>query len=253
MSSVFTSVMVVILLLFLTPLLYHLPQSVLAAVIMMAVVGLVNVSGFVHAWKTQWYDGAISIITFVTTLAFAPHLDRGILIGVALSLGVYLYKSMRPKVATLALHEDSSLRDADHFGLKMCKHIAVIRFDGPLFFANSNFMEDQINDRMRDMPELRHILIVANGINDIDASGEGMLSLIVDRVRSAGYKISFSGMKENVLKAMKRTHLLAKIGEENIYPLAAVAISSIHAEAHRGSDEEHCPLVTVCLLDAYHE
>ncbi len=100
-SSVFTSITVVIVLLFLTPLLYYLPQAVLAAVIMMAVIGLVNISGFIHAWQAQWYDGAISIISFIATLAFAPHLDKGIMIGVALSLIVFLYKSMRPTVVSL--------------------------------------------------------------------------------------------------------------------------------------------------------
>jgi MFS superfamily sulfate permease-like transporter len=253
MSSVFTSLMVVVLLLFFTPLLYNLPQAVLAAVIMMAVVGLINVGGFVHAFKAQWYDGAISVISFLATLAFAPHLDKGIMIGVVLSLGVYLYKSMRPRVAALALHPDCSLRDAEHFGLRQCKHIAVVRFDGPLFFANASFLEDKIAERIQSMPQLRHILIVANGINDLDASGEETLSLLVDRVRSAGYKISFSGVKENVLEAMQRTHLLAKIGPENVYPLAANAMAAIHADAHRGSDEQDCPLLTVCPLEAYRE
>jgi len=110
LSSFFTSIMVVIVLLFFTPLLYHLPQSVLAAVIMMAVIGLVNVSGFVHAWRAQWYDGLISVIAFVATLAFAPHLDKGIMIGVVLSLIVFLYKSMRPKVVSVARAEDDALR-----------------------------------------------------------------------------------------------------------------------------------------------
>ncbi len=250
LSSVVTSCMVVIVLLFFTPLLYNLPQAVLAAVIMLAVVGLINVSGFVHAWKAQWYDGAISIITFVATLAFAPHLDKGIMIGVVLSLMVFLYKSMRPRVAKLSMHADCSLRDAEHYGLRECEHVAVVRFDGPLFFANASFLEDQINERIRNMPKLRHILVVSNGINDIDASGEDALSLIVDRVRSAGYDISFSHIKENVLDAMRRTHLLAKIGEDHIYPLASVAIGAIHEAAHRDSDEKACPLVTVCPLEA---
>lgn len=253
MSSVFTSLAVVVVLLFCTPLLYHLPQSVLAAVIMMAVVGLVNVSGFVHAWKAQWYDGAISIISFIVTLAFAPHLDKGIMVGVVLSLGVFLYKSMRPTVAALAMHDDCSFRDADHFGLRQCEHIALVRFDGPLFFANSSFLEDKITERIMTMPRLKHILIVANGINDIDASGEEALSLIVDRVRSAGYDLSLSGVKENVLEAMRRTHLLEKIGDDHIFPLAAAAVAAIHAEAHRDSSEVNCPLVTACPLGAYRE
>jgi SulP family sulfate permease len=96
LSSVFTSLAVVIVLLFFTPLLYHLPQAVLAAVIMMAVIGLLNVSGFIHAWKAKWYDGAISIISFVSTMVFAPHLDKGIMIGVALSLMFFFTRACAP-------------------------------------------------------------------------------------------------------------------------------------------------------------
>ena len=246
LSSVFTSLAVVIVLLFFTPLLYHLPQAVLAAVIMMAVIGLVNVSGFIHAWKAQWYDGAISIITFVCTLLFAPHLDKGIMVGVLLSLGVFLYKSMRPRVASLARHEDDALRCVEEHGLQECAHIAVIRFDGPLFFANSSYLEDQITDRMQAKPELKHILIVANGINDMDASGEEILSLLIDRVRSAGVDLSLSGVNESVMKVLKRTYLIAKIGEDHIFPTMEKAIGAIHAGAHLDSRETTCPLTSVC-------
>jgi MFS superfamily sulfate permease-like transporter len=243
-SSVVTSLTVVITLLFFTPLLYHLPQAVLAAVIMMAVIGLINVSGFIHAWKAQWYDGAISIFTFLCTLAFAPHLDKGIMIGVALSLGVFLYKSMRPKVAKLAMDKDSSLQCVDTSVLDECKYIATIRFDGPLFFANASYLEDQVTEIMRSMPDLRHIHISASGINEMDASGEEALSLLVERVRSTGKGISFSGVKERVLDVMKRTHLLEKIGEENIYSTLEGAIKGLYNSVHPHDEEgSACPLV----------
>ncbi|WP_319468008.1 SulP family inorganic anion transporter [uncultured Pseudodesulfovibrio sp.] len=248
MSSVFTSLMVVIALLFFTPLLYHLPQAVLAAVIMMAVIGLINASGFIHAWKAQWYDGAISILSFLCTLAFAPHLDKGIMVGVALSLGVFLYKSMRPRVANLSRTEDESLRDATAFGLKECQHIALVRFDGPLFFANASFLEDQITERMMGNEKLRHIIIVANGINDMDASGEEALSLIVDRVRSGGLDISLCGVNESVMAVLERTHLLEKIGSDHVYPTMETAICATHESAHRDGQEKNCPLTTVCRL-----
>jgi len=247
-SSVFTSLAVVIMLLFLTPLLYHLPQSVLAAVIMMAVIGLLNVSGFIHAWKAQRADGIISIIAFVCTLVFAPHLDKGIMVGVVLSLLVFLYKVMRPKVTTLARHEDQALRCTVTHGLKECERIALVRFDAPLFFANASFLEDQITDRMQAKKGLKHIVIVANGINDIDASGEETLSLLVDRIRSAGVDVSLSGVNESVMKVLKRTHLDVKIGEDHIFPTMERAIEKIHPEAHRDIEEAECPLQTVCYL-----
>lgn len=248
LSSVFTSLAVVIVLLFFTPLLYHLPQSVLAAVIMMAVIRLLNISGFIHAWKSQWYDGIISIIVFISTLVFAPHLEKGIMIGVILSLLMFLYKSMRPRVPTLSMSSDKILHDSETFGLKECKYIAVIRFDGPLFFANASYLEEQINERRRAMKDLKHIHVVFNGINDIDASGEEALSLIVERLRSAGMDISISGVNNSVMSVIKRTHLLEKIGEGNIYPTLEKAVDKIHLETHRDGDELTCPLINVCRL-----
>jgi anti-anti-sigma factor len=239
---------VVIALLFFTPLLYHLPQSVLAAVIMMAVIGLVNVSGFVHAWHAKWYDGVISIISFVGTLAFAPHLDIGIRIGVGLSLIVFLYKSMRPMVASLARAEDEALRCVSTHGLQECAHVAMVRFDGPLFFANSSYLEDKMMEIMRIKPKLKHIILVCNGINDIDASGEETLSLLIDRIRSAGVDISLSGVNESVMSVLQRTHLPEKIGEDHIFPTMEKAITKVHPESHRDSRESTCPLLTVCRL-----
>lgn len=248
LSSVFTSLIVVIALMFFTPLLYHLPQSVLAAVIMMAVIGLVNVSGFVHAWEAQWYDGAIAITTFVLTLAFAPHLEKGIEVGVVLSLLVFLYKSMRPKVASLSRREDRALGDSRAFRLKECGYMAMVRFDGPLFFANASYLEDKISELMLTRKNLKHIIIVSNGINDMDASGEEALSLLVDRVRSTGVDISLSGVNESVMKVLKRTHFLEKIGEDHLYPTMESAISANYTQTHAEGMEEKCPLLTSCPL-----
>jgi MFS superfamily sulfate permease-like transporter len=248
LSSVFTSLTVVVVLLVLTPLFYHLPQSVLAAIIMMAVVGLINIKGFIHAWQAQWYDGAISIITFICTLAFAPHLDRGILIGAGLSILVFLYKSMRPKVVDLSLDVDRTLHDAVASGLQECRYIDVVRFDGPLFFANASYLEDQIRNRRRSKKELKHIIISAGSINDIDSSGEEALSLTVDRVRSAGIDISLSGVNRSVMKVLRRTHLIVKIGEDHIYPTIEDALKAVHEITHRGGKEKDCPLTTVCRI-----
>jgi MFS superfamily sulfate permease-like transporter len=215
---------------------------------MMAVVGLINVKGFIHAWQAQWHDGAISIITFACTLVFAPHLDRGIVVGVSLSILVFLYKNMRPKVVDLSLDIDRALHDAVASGLEECKYIDVVRFDGPLFFANASYLEDQIRNRRRTKKELKHIIISAGSINDIDASGEEALSLTVDRVRSAGIDISLSAVNRSVMKVLTQTHLIVKIGEDHIYPTIEAAISVIHPLTHQGEDEKNCPLQTVCRI-----
>lgn len=247
LSSVITSLMVIITLLFFTPLLYHLPQAVLASVIMMAVIGLVNVSGFVHAWHAQWYDGLISVITFVVTLAVAPHLESGIYTGVGLSLAVFLYKSMRPKISILSRGEDQALKDSCVHELATCEHIQLIRFEGPLFFANASYLEDEINDRIQASSDLRHFIIACNGINDIDASGQEALALIIQRLRSAGYGVSLSGVNDAVYKVLARTHLLEEIGKHNIYSTMENALSNVHPQTHANTSEGECPLLVNCL------
>ena len=245
LSSVFTGIIVGVALLFLTPLLFHLPQSVLAAVIMMAVIGLLNVSGFVHAYTAKKYDGIISVLTFFMTLAFAPHLDKGIMIGVGLSLAVFLYKSMRPNIAVLSRDAALDLRDSVAHGLNECRYMDLIRFDGPLFFANASYLEDQINDRMQNKKDLRHLIIACGGMNDIDASGEEVLSLVISSVRSSGRDISLCEVNETVMQVFERTHLLEKIGRDHVYSTMEKAASAVHELAHRNSEEEHCPLSSV--------
>lgn len=247
LSNVFSAIVVTVTLLFLTPLLYHLPQAVLAAVIMMAVISLVQVKGFVHAWKAQKADGVIAVTCFCATLVFAPHLDKGILLGVFLSVAVFLYRRMHPNVSTLAMSNDGVLGCTIDHGLRVCSHIAVIRFDGTLFFANASYLDEQVFRIRTANPALKFILLVADGINDIDASGEDALSLLVDRVRRAGIGFAMCRVKGEVMAVIERTGLADKIGREMIYAGEEAALKEIIAMIHGMTKRKACgvcPLMT---------
>jgi len=242
-AGVFTGLMVGLTLIFLTPALYNVPQGVLAAVVMLAVVGLVNVKGFLHLWKAQKYDGVTAAITFLGTLAFAPHLDKGIMAGVVFSLGHYLYRHMRPRVVMLARHPDGTLRDAKLYNLARCRHIALIEYDGSLFFANTSYLEDQVLDRISAKPELRHVIIFGEGINELDASGEETVAVLVERLRGRGMDISFVGLKEQVVETLQRTGLYQKIGPERFFRSGDEALCAVHGAVHENSSERRCPLI----------
>jgi sulfate permease, SulP family len=246
LSGVFTGLVVAVALSFFTSLLYYLPQATLSAVIMVAVIRMVSFSGLIRAWKTQRFDGAIGLITFASTLYFAPRLDKGIFIGVGLSLLFYLYKGMRPKVSSLSPGKDGTLHDASGHGLKPCPYIELIRFSGPLFFPNASYLEETISEHRKVRKDLRHILIVANGINDIDTTGADALSLIVDRVRSGGVDISLCGLTTPVRQALKQTGLLTRIGQDHIFPNIDQALCAIYEQAHGEDKEENCPLAPFC-------
>jgi MFS superfamily sulfate permease-like transporter len=229
------------------------PQAVLAAIIMMAVIGLLNVKSFIHAFHTQKYDGIIAVITFASTLIFAPHLDRGIIVGVFLSVGHLIYRRIEPPVALLSRHWDGTFRNADRFGLAQCCYVTMIRFQGSLTFANCSYLEEKILTQTSSKPELKYILIVGNAINEIDASGEGMLSALIPRLKEANYEIFFSGLNDSIIDVFKRTGLYDKVGEDNFFRNVSKAVDFIHEKAHKHLDQKDCPLLTPIKIDEFDE
>jgi SulP family sulfate permease len=228
MSSVFTGLIVLVALLFLTPLLYHLPQAVLAAIIMMAVVGLVNFKAIKHAWHAHKHDGVAAMVTFVATLAFAPHLDSGIMVGAGLAIVLYLYRTMSPRVAILGRYSDGTLRDVKVNNLPTSEHVIAMRFDGSLYFANTSYFEDTVLEAAANSPKAKFLLVVGDAINQLDASGEEVIHHLVDRLKSNGVTVVFSGLKKQVLDVMRHTGLFEAIGSANIFANEDMALESIY-------------------------
>ncbi len=227
LSSVIAGAIVLVTLLLFTPLLYHLPQAALAAIIMLAVANLVNFKAMQHAWQAHRHDGIAAIVTFLATLSFAPHLDNGILVGAALAVILYLYRTMRPRVAVLGRHADGTLRDARLFNLPTSESLIAIRFDGSLFFANVPYFEDIILEQAAQHPRARYVLVVGDAINELDASGEEMIRHLVQRLRENGVTMVFSGLKRQVLGVMEQTGLYEHIGAPHFYRTEEHALEAI--------------------------
>jgi len=229
MSNVFAGLIVLVTLLLLTPLLYHLPQAVLAAVIMMAVIGLVNFKAIKHAWHAHPHDGIAAVVTFVATLAFAPHLDNGIMAGAGLAIMLYLYRTMSPRVAILGRYTDGTMRDISvHKDLPTDESIIVLRFDGSLYFANVPYFEDAILEAAAQKPNAKYLLVVGDGINQLDASGEEVIHHLVERLHSIGMTMVFSGLKKQVIDVMRQTGLFDLITQNNIFPNEEIAFEAIY-------------------------
>jgi SulP family sulfate permease len=246
-ASVTAGCLVLVTLLWLTPLFYHLPLATLAAIIMMAVAGLIRVDPIVRAWRAQKHDGVVAVATFVLTLSFAPHLDMGILIGVGLSLFAYLYRTMMPRIVSLARHPDGTFRDIESFELSSCDHIALIRFDGSLYFGSAGYFEDKILERVSRMPELKFLVIDAEGINHIDATGEEMLVHAVEGLKETGIETYFTRMKKQVSESLDRTGFTEEIGEEHFHRSLYRALSAVWQRLDSESPcekgcPENCPL-----------
>jgi sulfate permease, SulP family len=247
-ASVFNGLFVGLTLLLLTAYLYHLPQAVLSVIIILAVGSLLHVNSIKRAWQANRHDGIVAVTAFVLTLVFAPHLDKGVLAGAVLALILYLYRTMQPRVAMLARHPDGTLRDAETYQLRTCDEIAMIRFDGELYFANTSYFEDKIMERVALKSGLRFIIVVGDGINHVDASSEEMLAHLTERLHTTGIVVLFAGLKKQVTDVFARTGLYNEIGEARFFRTVEQALD--HAWRQLGNDHEaNCPLNIVCPVN----
>ena len=216
---------------------------VVPGLIMMAVVNLVDLSAMKHAWFAQRHDGAAAVTTFVATLAFAPHLDTGILIGAGVAILLYLYRTMHPRIAILGRHPDGTLRDARLHNLPTSEHIIVLRFDGSLYFANVPYFEDAVLAEAAGNPKAKFILVAGEGINQIDGSGEEMIRHLVQQLKESGVTMIFSGLKMQVIQVLERTGLYGLIGAQHFFRTEDAALDAIYQWIDDPSfDARLCPL-----------
>jgi SulP family sulfate permease len=242
-SSVVTALIVGIMLLWLTPLLYHLPQATLAAVIMMAVFHLINFSPIWHAWKVEKHDAVVGLLTFVLTLLTAPHLENGIAFGVILSLGLFLYRTMQPNFSELSAREGSSiLVSAEENNLEGCKVVSLVKYSGSLYFANAAYFETKMLELIAHNREhLRYIIVDVAGINQIDASGEEVLLNLVESCSESGVEILFARI-EGLDGVLERAGFKDRVGRDRFFQRRAEALRYAWGEIDDPEVEFDSPL-----------
>jgi SulP family sulfate permease len=218
LASVFSAILIVLTLLFLTPLFYYLPNAILASVIMVAVFGLIDYKEAIHLWGSNRTDFWMLIVTFISTLTLG--IELGIGVGVILSLAMVIFRSTRPHVAILGRVPNSDFyRNVNRFSnVEEREDLLILRFDAPLYFANTNYFKDTLEEEIaRKGEKLRAIILPSNTIYDMDSSAIHALEEVLEDCRNQGIKVYFSGVRGPVRDAMKKGHLMEKIGEENFF------------------------------------
>ncbi|MET0068058.1 MAG: SulP family inorganic anion transporter [Candidatus Thiodiazotropha sp.] len=226
--AIVSAIAVVLVLLFFTAYLYHLPQAVLAVIVMMAVFSLIRIQPLLQAWKVDRVSALIGIITFVATLLMAPSIANGILLGVALTVLHYLIRVMKPRAEIVSRKRDGTLGGIRAHNLQPLSHNFVpVRFDGSLSFINVAYFEDIILEANSQFPKARAILVVASGINEIDASGEEKVREIAERLGKVGVKLMFSGLKHQVMQVFISSGLVDVLGDDAFFTDKQTALQSL--------------------------
>lgn len=245
-SSLITSILILTTLLFLTPLIYFLPKVVLAAIIVISVSSLIDFSKIRFIWKINRNDGIASSLTFLGTLIFAPDLEVGIIFGVIFSLGHFVYRNTHPHVAFLSRYRDGTLHDAFYYHLDQCQNIAVVRLDAPLFFANATFFENEIIHYLATHKRITNILFVANGINDIDATGLEMLSSFIQTLKASQKQVYFSVVKDQIYATFTKAGITRIVGAQRFFETTREGVEFLLnqlTESHSHVDSRRCPLI----------
>lgn len=218
MASIISAALIILTLLFLTPLFYFLPQAILAAVIMVAVFGLIDIKEAKHLWQINRSDFWMLIVTFIGTLTLG--IEQGIGIGVILSLAVIIFRTTRPHMAALGRVPDTDFyRNVERFEqVKERADLLIIRFDAQLYFANVSYFKEKIAEMIKAKGEkLQTLILNAESINNVDSTAVRALEDLVMDLKSAQLQLFFTGVKGPVRDAMAKGHLTDKIGTNNFF------------------------------------
>ncbi|MDP2015812.1 SulP family inorganic anion transporter [Hydrogenophaga sp.] len=206
-AGVFTAIGITLASLFLTPALFYLPQATLAATIVVAVLSLVDFSILRKTWNYARSDFFAVVATLVATLAVG--VETGLVVGVGVSLALYLYRTSRPHMAEVGLVAGTEhFRNVQRHTVVVSPRVLSLRVDESLYFANSRALEDRINNAVAHRPGLEHVVLQCSAINDIDASALESLEAIDQRLRGAGLQLHLSEVKGPVMDRLKNTELL---------------------------------------------
>ncbi len=219
LSAIVSAVLIIITLLFLTPLFYNLPKAILAAVIMVSVFGLIDYKEAIHLWKSNRTDFFLLLITFFATLTIG--IEKGIGLGVILSLAIVIYKTTKPHVAVLAnIHGTDFYRNIKRFGdaVELEEDILIVRFDAQLYFANTTYFKDKLEELVDEKGDkLKLIIIDGESMNNLDSSGVHALKDVIDTYKIKGIEIAFSGIKGPVRDAMEKGGVTTKLDYDHFF------------------------------------
>ena len=225
MAALISVVMVLITLLFLMPLFYYLPKTVLSAIIIVAVFGLVNFKEAGFLWKANQLDFCLMLSTFIATLFLG--IEFGIITGVGLSLIVLIFRTSRPYVVELGKVPNSNFyKNKERFEeVVLDEDVLVFRFDAQLFYANASYFRDRLEQMMDHKGSaLKLIVLDAESINRVDSTGVEMLKERILFCQKKGIIFYLAGVKGPVRDDLFKSGILEIISLDHFFMRANQAV-----------------------------
>lgn len=228
LANVITGIVIVMTLLFLTPVFYYLPMPVLAAIIIVSVFGLIDINEVKFLAKTRKTEGGIAVFTFLATLFIG--IQDGILLGVGASMLQMLYKVSRPSVAELGvLPNTRSFKNLERNPeAKRIDDILILRIDASFSFINAEFFRDFILGKSEEQhQDTRYVIIDGSSINLLDTTAIDSLISIVKTLKHWNMELYLTGLKGPVRDIVDRSGLKSWLGEDHFCRTPHMAVKKI--------------------------
>lgn len=210
-AGAYTAVGIALATLVLTPAIAWLPTATLAATIIVAVASLIDFPALVRTWRYSRTDFGAMLATIVLTLLHS--VEAGIMAGVGLSIGLFLFRTSRPHSAVVGrVPGTEHFRNIQRHKVETSAHVTFLRVDESLYFANARFLEERVMDLVTRQPDLQDLVLVCPAVNLIDASALESLEAINERLTDAGVRLHLSEVKGPVMDRLKSTQLLSRLG-----------------------------------------
>lgn len=216
LASLVTAASIGVIVLWFTPLFYYLPQAVLAATVIVAVLSLFKPGEARHIWRMNRTDALTWGVTFAAVLLLG--IEAGILAGVALSLLLFLWRTSRPHIAVVGrVGQTEHFRNILRHQVQTWPHVVAVRVDESLYFANTRYLEDALLRIVAERPEVRHLVLIGSAINFIDASALETLEALVRELRAAGVELHLAEIKGPVMDQLQRAGFVEHLGAGRIH------------------------------------
>ncbi|MGJ7579940.1 SulP family inorganic anion transporter [Variovorax sp. RHLX14] len=231
-ATLFSVAVVAGALLWAMPLLFHVPQAVLASVVVTATLGLMKPKAFVALWRISRIEAAIAVATFALTIATAPSIYWGVLGGLLAALAHYMYRHLHPRIIEVGLHGDGSLRDRHLWRLPpLASNLYALRMDAELDFASASTLERAITAALAERPGLTDVFLFAHPINRVDITGAEAFGNIRRLLAAQGVRLHIAGLKLPAQQVLERAGLLAPGPLLFAYRTDAEALAALGADS----------------------
>lgn len=216
-AGIITGIVICLTLAFLTAPFAFLPKPILAAIIMVAVVGLIDIKEIFHLWAMKKDDLALLCLTFFATIFLS--IELGILIGVMASLLWLVWCSTRPHIAILGkIPNTTSYRSVSHFPQAIdFKQILILRMDAQFFFGNVVYLKETLATEIAKRPDLVAVVLDASSMNTLDSTAADTFEEIINSLRRQHIEVMVSHIKGPVLEVMQVAGIVEILGEGHIH------------------------------------